>query len=272
MTTELLVAPLENALDFIARPTPQLRAAVGRQKETLAPKDFAGLVAAVRSAFEKYTAKLLEFKPGAARGAALHEMMDRELDAVAHHPNISCRKGCSGCCSYEVEITEDEATILKTVVQDGFPLDHARLRNQAARERKSPEWNKFGNPENRCVFLGSDGACRVYEQRPAICRKHLVVSPPSACTTEGTPIAPMQVLLADILLSAALSLEGTTYASLSKMLLAALEPNSQAGAREAMATWTAGRLPPPWRTSQSPSPVQVHTLPVSGSVRSSAGL
>ena len=218
-------APSRNdPLRFMIRPTPQLRAVVTQQQALLGAADFQGMLAAVRSAFEKYTAKLLESKAGALRAQALHALMDRELAPASALP-VTCGKGCSGCCYYEVEITRDEAVLLKTVVQRGFPLDLPRLELQAARERKSPEWLKFFSRENRCVFLGDDGACQVYEQRPAICRKHVVTSPAAACTTAGAEVVPVQLLLAEILLSAALSLEGVRSASLSRMLVEALREN-----------------------------------------------
>lgn len=179
--------------------------------------EFADFIAVVRSVFGKYKAKLLEFKPGAERAVGLHQLMDREMKAADAVP-VSCRKGCAGCCSYEVEITGDEAALLRDAVIAGVEIDLDRLGVQAAREPKDPVWQRFGDPDNRCVFLGADGACRVYESRPAICRKHLVTTPASACTTEGAALAPVQVLLAEILLSAELSLAATDYGSLSKML------------------------------------------------------
>lgn len=205
----------------MAKPTPQLRATFEQQQMLLPAADFAGLIEGVRSVFDKFTAKLLEFPAGAERGVALHHLMDRELKAAAGL-TVSCREGCSGCCHYEVEIMRDEAEILKTIVQNGFPLDRARLDEQAARERKSPRWDRFVSPENRCVFLGANGACQIYEHRPAICRKHLVTNPASACTTAGGTVAPVQVLMAEILLSAVISLDGVAFASLPKMLHAAL--------------------------------------------------
>jgi len=227
MTTSLDVAPPADALHFIASPTPQLRATLAQYELMLTLPDFADLVGNIRSAFGKYTAKLLEFPPGIERGRALHEMMDKELKAAAPLP-ISCREGCSGCCHYEVEVTQDEAAILKKLVRDGFPIDRDRLEKQASRERMSTEWGRFWSPTNRCVFLGENGGCGIYEDRPAICRKHLVTSPANACTTRGGAVAPVQVLMAEILLSAATSLDGATYASLSKMLRAALQSDDGA--------------------------------------------
>ena len=216
-------ATVENPLGFIVRPTRQLQAAVDECRAAFTEHDLAELVSNIRAAFDKYTAKLLEFPPGVERGTALHQLMDQELRAVAQLA-VSCHKGCSGCCHYEVEITRDDAAVLKAVILRGFPIDRQRLDLQAARERKSAAWNKFGSPDNRCVFLGPDGACQIYEDRPAVCRKHLVTTPAAACTTAGATVLPVQVLLAEVLLSAAISIavEGASFASLPKMLSAAL--------------------------------------------------
>ena len=248
MITELVTPPATDSLEFIALPTFQLRATVEHFKANLSPADFADLLANVRSAFNKYTAKLLEFQPGADRGSVLHQMMDRELRAVSTLP-VSCQKGCGGCCHYEVEITQDEAEILKTVVQDGFLIDLDLLREQAQRERQSPKWNQFWSPKNQCVFLGKEGSCQVYEERPAICRKHLVTTPANACTTAGAAVAPVQVLMAEILLSAAVSLEGATRASLSKMLLAALQADATPSKPSVILRLPASRTLPPARAT-----------------------
>jgi hypothetical protein len=206
---------------FIATPTPQLRALLAQQRSLLPAAEFADMLSSVRSIFAKFSEKLRCFTPGAERAIAFHRLMDHELEAAASIP-VSCHRGCSGCCHYEVEITSDEAVILAEIVRHGFPVDRARLDRQAARERKSPEWLRFWSPENRCVFLGTDGACQIYDHRPSICRKHLVTTPASSCTDATKQVAPVQVLLAEILMSAALSIEGTTSASMSKMLLGAL--------------------------------------------------
>ncbi len=214
----------ENPLAFMARPTPQLQAAVNQHRGLLPPSEFTELIANIRSVFAKFTAKLLEFQAGVERGRALHQLMNRELKAASQFTN-SCHKGCSGCCHYEVEVTENEAAVLYEAVQSGIGIDLERLKIQAARERRSPEWKRFGSPENRCVFLSAEGACRVYESRPSICRKHIVSTPAAACTTEGALVNPVLVLLAEILLSAELSIDGNRFGSLAKMLGRRLQPN-----------------------------------------------
>lgn len=202
---------------FIPRPTARLRAAVDQQRTMLSAEDFAGMISCVASLYGKYREKLRSFAAGAERARWLHEMVDREMkatDGIA----LSCGKGCAGCCSYEVEVTADEAVLLADAVRRGTTIDFGRMARQAGRERKGPEWSRYGDPDNRCVFLGDDGACRIYEDRPASCRKHVVTTPASACTTEGASVAPVQVLLAEILVSAALSIEDTEVASVSKLV------------------------------------------------------
>ncbi len=209
-------------LGFILVCTPQLRALVGRHQAELPPEEFADLIANIRSAFDKYSAKLLSVPAGVERAVILHLLIEREMAAAAQIP-VSCGKGCCTCCHYEVEITSDEAAVLRDLVRAGVAVDALRLDLQASRERKSPAWNTAVNPDNRCVFLGDDGACRIYEHRPSICRKHLVTSPAKACAPPSPVVLPVQILLAEIVLSAALSLEGTASGSLPRMLRAALQ-------------------------------------------------
>ena len=211
-------------LPFIPNPTPQLLAAVAQLQATLSSDDFAKLLSEMHTAFGQHTADLLQYQPGTPRGEALHRMIDRETAGVARNAiAVSCRKGCTGCCHYEVEITGDEAAVLKKAMATrGITIALDRLALQAARERQSPAWHRFGSLDNRCVFLDETGACRLYEDRPSICRKHMVTSPAEACTTPDTQVSVVRVLLAEILLSAALSLEGTSYGSLPKMLQTAL--------------------------------------------------
>jgi len=54
-----------------------------------------------------------------------------------------------------------------------------------------------------------------------------VITPAASCTTLGEQVTPIQVPLAEILLSAALSIPGAKHSSLSKMLLAALDKASE---------------------------------------------
>jgi Fe-S-cluster containining protein len=220
---------IPDPIAFIAKPTSTLRATITQQQGILPAADFAGLISVVRSVFQKYTNKLLEFEPGTDRADVLHMLIDREIATGTAQVKVSCRQGCCGCCHYEVEVTRDEAALLAAAVRAGCEVDRERLKVQAARERRSPKWFEFWSADNRCVFLGEEGTCRVYDNRPASCRKHLVMNPPEACTTIGATLVPLQLMLVEILLSAAMSIPDTPFASLSKMLLPELEGGAATG-------------------------------------------
>ena len=107
-------------------------------------------------------------------------------------------------------------------------VDLERLQLLAQRERQGFEWKKGLVPENRCVFLGDDGACRVYNSRPSACRKLSVISPPTECASEkGVPL-PRIIPMAEILISATLNLADNEFASLPKMLMQALAKKNSA--------------------------------------------
>jgi len=83
--------------------------------------------------------------------------LHREVDALAsqlaarHGGRLSCRRGCSGCCQDNLSLLPIEAARIR--------MYHARLLEQ-------------GRPHDPgvCAFLDNDGACRIYEQRPYVCR------------------------------------------------------------------------------------------------------
>jgi len=83
----------------------------------------------------------------------LHDEVEREAAALAarHRERLQCRRGCVDCCV-------DELTV--------FEVEAERIRRGAARllEEGTP------HPAGACAFLGRDGACRVYGDRPYVCR------------------------------------------------------------------------------------------------------
>jgi hypothetical protein len=97
--------------------------------------------------------------------------------------------------------------------------DKARLERQSRYT-----WRQQPAADTACGFLGSDGACRVYESRPNACRKLLVLSDPALCDAGKHP--PDQVERwfsweAEILETAALETFGG--ALMPRSLLAALK-------------------------------------------------
>ncbi len=87
----------------------------------------------------------------------LHRAVDREARRVAedfvdlHGFPLACAPGCSQCCVDEITVFEIEADLLRT---------HHGALLQAGRPR----------PPGACAFLDARGHCRVYEQRPYVCR------------------------------------------------------------------------------------------------------
>jgi Fe-S-cluster containining protein len=73
--------------------------------------------------------------------------------------------------------------LLAGVVRDtGMMLDMARLERQS--RFTVDTWRQQPMTDKACLFLGSDGACTVYESRPNACRKLLVVTDPALCDAE----------------------------------------------------------------------------------------
>jgi Fe-S-cluster containining protein len=97
---------------------------------------------------------------------------------------IHCRRGCTDCCSQMFQITEIEAAYISQAVKR-FPRDERENLRERARQyeaqrqriltnRNVPDaWGSLPPPGLRlaCPAL-EDGACRIYEYRPLICRKY----------------------------------------------------------------------------------------------------
>lgn len=83
----------------------------------------------------------------------LHDEVDARAAAVArrHAGRLRCGRGCSACC-------QDELTV--------FEVEAERIR------RAHADLLVSGEPHARgaCAFLDAQGACRVYAERPYVCR------------------------------------------------------------------------------------------------------
>jgi len=136
-------------------------------------------------------------------------------------PNVKCAKGCAGCCSLFVNITQAEAVLLVGWCADqGIAIDWDRVAAQAQHDLAT--WKDQKHHQRRCVFLGKDDTCQVYEHRPAQCRKYLVVTDPKYCNTVRHPGATVGILApveGEVITSAMLGLMENGL--MARMLLAA---------------------------------------------------
>jgi len=135
---------------------------------------------------------------------------------------IKCGKGCSFCCNYHVDISDDEANLLvEYTKEEGIVIDKNRLEKQKDKNLKT--WEELKYADRQCVFLDDLGACKVYKYRPISCRALQVVTPPSFCDAQaGTKeVASFSILELDVIASAVSN--ATTQGSMAKLLFERLE-------------------------------------------------
>jgi Fe-S-cluster containining protein len=83
----------------------------------------------------------------------LHERIDaRAGELTCHHSQrLRCKRGCDSCCLDDLTVIPIEAERIRasheTLLSDGTP-----------------------HPPGACAFLGNAGECRVYADRPYVCR------------------------------------------------------------------------------------------------------
>lgn len=168
--------------------------------------------------------------PGPDRARSLHRRVDAAIRAFeAIRPQavsaIRCHQGCAHCCRIWVGITSDEALLLAECVRSGSTaLDMSRLERQ--RHWSHPEdFATHPREEACCVFLGEDGSCSVYEDRPSACRALLVASDPEFCRTaeQATRVLAIINPQVELLVSAAQSADGPGRNLLAARLWEALE-------------------------------------------------
>lgn len=163
---------------------------------------------------EREVEDLAVLPSGPGRARAVHRRVEEALARFAAlRPDVirqvRCGKGCAHCCRLWVGVTRDEADLLAEKVREGAAAP-VLARLEAQRSWEAPE-EFIGKPreEASCAFLGPDGACTVYEDRPSICRAVLVASDPELCRLGdlSTKISAVINPYAEVAVSAALTLD-----------------------------------------------------------------
>jgi hypothetical protein len=96
-----------------------------------------------------------ESQPGPALGALgdFHTAVDVRSEALASRlgDRLQCRRGCASCCVDDLSVFTVEAERIRRnhadLLRDGTP-----------------------HPTGACAFLDGEGACRIYADRPYVCR------------------------------------------------------------------------------------------------------
>lgn len=83
----------------------------------------------------------------------LHDEVDELAGRLAlrHRSRLHCQRGCTPCCT-------DGLTV--------FEVEAERIRNSHAALLQDDR----PHPAGACAFLDHEGACRIYEDRPYVCR------------------------------------------------------------------------------------------------------
>ena len=132
------------------------------------------------------------------RARLAHRLIDEKLQKLFQdktvQKHVKCSKGCTACCHTQVSVTEEEAQLLAQRVKEGVEIDYARLKEQANAGSSPESWYKKPYESRACVFLGENGECRVYEDRPSVCRTNFVVSDPYFCSTKDGKVRNVRLL------------------------------------------------------------------------------
>ncbi len=83
----------------------------------------------------------------------LHAAVDRDAGRLhlLHAERLHCRRGCSACCVDDLTVFAVEAAPIRR--------NHAELLTHGV-----------AHAEGACAFLDDEGACRIYAERPYVCR------------------------------------------------------------------------------------------------------
>ncbi len=151
---------------------------------------------------------LQKLKTPEDRSTFLHQMINDFNVSVFSHPLVKqfspCTKGCSGCCHTQVSVTEDEAIVLAKYIENGLEIDRERLSLQMTAKNNSTEYFKLKYADRKCIFLDEEGSCRVYKDRPSVCRTNAVLGSAQQCDTseEVKPVRLVKTAQADMVIYA----------------------------------------------------------------------
>lgn len=117
----------------------------------------------------------------------IHSLVDDFNKEAFSHPLVKqfspCTNGCAACCHTQVSVTDDEAYVLFEHIRNGIKIDQERLAKQASAQNDGDAYFKLSYEERRCIFLDENNSCRVYLDRPSVCRTNAVLGEADQCDT-----------------------------------------------------------------------------------------
>lgn len=147
----------------------------------------------------------------------VQRVIEKEKDSE-YGKQVKCGKGCSFCCNYHVDITDDEADLLvEYSKEEGIVIDKAHLQKQ--KDKNVNTWNELKYVDRKCVFLDDKGACKVYKYRPISCRALQVITEPGLCNAQigSQQVASFSILELDVIATGVSN--ATKLDSMAKLIL-----------------------------------------------------
>lgn len=150
-------------------------------------------------AYKRSLKLLRKNKSARKRVRLIHDEVDASIDRVFKDPlvkvHVSCQSQCAACCHTQVSATKDEAIVLGDLIQrKKVRVDLDRLEKQVVAQNNGQEWYKLNYQDRKCIFLDENNLCKVYDDRPSVCRTNYVVSDPSLCDPSDGKTKALQLL------------------------------------------------------------------------------
>lgn len=208
-----LTLTFEKILGWMGCFTPQFKFQLQFLQNRLSAPAFTAFLNDAMVAYRSLSFTLSELPPGPERARRTHAMLDQEF-RINPVTNVTCAKGCSACCRiFPKQITADEGQLLaELIINQEVKIDLEHLAAQA----------QLGARGTACPFLNDEGACGVYQNRPAACRKYHVTSPAENCADPNAEVLPVMELMPELITSAALGLPNNEIGYLSQQVMNAL--------------------------------------------------
>lgn len=192
---------LDKFLDSIPIKTYSLVRVLEFFSQELSSSQFDEILQDLRQRYFVWTNQIKEIKDPKQRAKKGFQLFEKEM-ALHDLSSASCKKGCGYCCHWKVDVTDEEASILSDLIETGTAkVNMERLEAQSKWTTESSIW-KNPTDKSKCIFLGKNGSCSIYENRPITCRKALVESNPIFCkTNDRNEISPLFIPELELLTS-----------------------------------------------------------------------